>query len=94
VLVTPPLVPGTPLPGNTQYRVDGAAQSLTLRSGSNQVEDFSGANFTAIGDVSSTSSTGVTGEAIIAEALIYDRALTAQEISSVEASLKMSYALK
>jgi hypothetical protein len=94
LLVTPPLVPGTALPGTTQYRVNGAAQSLTLRSGSNQVEDFSGANFTAIGDVSSTSSTGVTGEAVIAEALIYDHALTAQEIFSVEASLKASYAVK
>jgi hypothetical protein len=94
VLVIPTLVYGTALPGSLLYRVNGVAQTFTLKSGSGQVDYFTDANFTAVGAVSKTPSTGITGEAFVAEALVYNRVLTTTEIANVETSLKSRYGIK
>lgn len=85
------MVPGTTLPGALSYAVDGVERTLTRTPGgngpsgpgNNLVWDFSGANFTSIGD---TATPGFTGGAI-GEVLVFDHALTPQERAAVEAHL-------
>jgi hypothetical protein len=81
------LVPGTPVLGAIDYRVNSATQTLTRTSGglgNGNIEDFSQANFTLVGN-------GV--NASIAEVLVYDRALTVPERASAEIGLKTRYGI-
>ena len=82
------MTPGTAILGAIDYRVNGATQSLTRTSGglgNGNFEDFSGANYTLIG--------GCT-DAFIAEALVYDRALSTTERGTVEAALEARYGIE
>jgi hypothetical protein len=82
------MTPGTPLLGAIDYRVNGATQTLTRNAGglgNGNFEDFSGANYTAIGSGP---------DAFIAEALFYDRALSVTERASVEVALEARYAIQ
>jgi hypothetical protein len=74
------------------YRINGATQTMTLLAGNNQLQDFSGANFTAISS-DPTSSTGVPGVGMVAELIAYDRALSLTEKQAVETALKARYAI-
>ena len=82
---------GTSLPGALSYAVDGVERTLTRTPGgngpsgpgNNLVWDFSGANFTSIGE---TGAAGFTGGGI-GEVLVFDHALTAAERAAVEAHL-------
>ncbi len=93
VLTVSTMTPGTAVTAAVDYRIDGATQTLSLRAGSGSMQDFSAANFTTIADVSGTPSTGVYGDAYIAEAIIYDRALTTVESAAVETALKTRYGI-
>ncbi len=94
VLTISTLVPGTAVMTAVDYRIDGATQTLTLKQGDGTIADFSAADFTTIGAVSGTPSAGVTtGDAFVAEALIYNRALTLVERAAVETSLKARYGI-
>jgi hypothetical protein len=78
---------GTPVLSGVDYRVDGVTQTLTRTSGglgNGNFEDFSGANYTSV-------ATNVEG--IVAEVLIYDRALSVAERGAVEAALKTRYGI-
>ncbi|MBK6687914.1 MAG: hypothetical protein IPG45_25800 [Deltaproteobacteria bacterium] len=85
------MVTGTTLPGALSYAVDGVERTLTRTPGgngpsgpgNNLVWDFSGANFTSIGE---TATPGFTGGAI-GEVLVFDHPLTPQERAAVEAHL-------
>jgi hypothetical protein len=82
------VVPGTPVLSAIDYRVNGAAQTLTRTAGgfgNGNLEDFSGANFTAVGAEG--------GDALVAEVLVYDHALSADEKTAVEAALKTRYGI-
>jgi hypothetical protein len=83
---------GTPQAGAIAYRIDGQSMPLSLRAGSGSFEDFSGANYTAVGGFGTPSMGGTTTGGLVAEVLVYDRALTASEILAVEAALKARYA--
>jgi hypothetical protein len=78
---------GTPVLSGIDYRVDGATQTLTRTSGglgNGNFEDFSGANFTSV---------ATNTEGIVAEVLVYDRALSVTERATVEAALKTRYGI-
>ena len=78
---------GTPVLSGIDYRVDGASLTLTRTSGglgNGNFEDFSGANYTSV---------ATTSEGIVAEVLIYDRALTVTERAAVETALKTRYGI-
>ena len=78
---------GTPVLSGIDYRVDGVTQTLTRTSGglgNGTFENFSGANFTSV---------ATNSEGIVAEVLIYDRALGDTERSAVEAALKTRYGI-
>jgi hypothetical protein len=78
---------GTPVLSGIDYRVDGVTQTLTRTSGglgNGNFEDFSGANYTAV---------ATNTEGIVAEVLVYDRALTVAERGTVEAALKTRYGI-
>ena len=67
--------------------MNGATQSLTRTPGglgNGNFEDFSGANYTAVGGCA---------DAFLAEALIYDRALSITERGTVEAALEARYGI-
>ncbi|HXI56844.1 MAG TPA: hypothetical protein VNO55_12345 [Polyangia bacterium] len=96
VLTIPTMTPGASVTTALDYRVDGAAQALTLQQGNSGgvIQSFADANFTSIGVVVGTTSAGVVpGNGYIAEAIIYDRPLTANETSAVEAALKARYGI-
>jgi hypothetical protein len=81
------MTPGAPILPAIDYRVNGATQTLTRRPvglGNGNFEDFSQANFTSVGSLA---------EGIIAEVLVYDRALTVDERGAVETALKTRYAV-
>jgi hypothetical protein len=81
------MTPATPILGAIDYRVNGVAQTLTRNYGGlgdGNFESFSNANYTLVGG-------GVS--AFIAEALIYDRALSTDERLGVEAALSARYEL-
>jgi hypothetical protein len=84
---------GTPVVDSVSYRVNGAAQTLTLLPGGSDgtFQDFSAADFTSVGS-SYTSTTGVPPDALVSEVLVYDRALSSSETTSVEAALQARYA--
>jgi hypothetical protein len=78
---------GTPVLSGIDYRVDGVTQTLTRTSGglgNGNFEGFSGANFTSV---------ATNSEGIVAEVLIYDRALGDTERAAVEAALKTRYGI-
>jgi hypothetical protein len=82
------MAPGLPVLSNIDYRVSGVTQTLTRNNGglgNGNTEDFSGANFTLV---------GAGAHAIMAEALIYDRALSVEERTTVETALKARYAIQ
>jgi hypothetical protein len=82
------MMPGTPVLTALDYRVNGAAQTLTRTAGglgNGNLEDFSGANFTAVGAEG--------GDALVAEVLVYDHALSADEKTALEAALKARYGI-
>jgi len=83
---------GAPLAGAIDYRIDGTSMPLTLRAGSGTFEDFSTANYTAVGGFGTPSMGGTITGGMVAEVVVYDRALTASEILAVEAALKARYA--
>ncbi len=88
VLTVSTMVAGGPVLSALDYRVNGAIQTLTRTSGglgNGNIEDFAGANFTLVGSGPS---------AFMAEALIYDRALSSDERASVETALKARYAVQ
>jgi hypothetical protein len=94
VLVLSTMAAGTAVSSALSYRVDGAAQTLTLRSGNGNIQSFAAANYTSVGAVNGSPSTGVVeGDGLVAEALIYNRPLAADEITAVEAALKARYGL-
>lgn len=82
---------GTQLPGALVYSVDGVVQTLTRTQGGNGpngpgdnlVWDFSGANYTSIGE---TAVNGFAGGSV-GEVLVYDHALSSTERAAVEAHL-------
>jgi hypothetical protein len=85
------MTPGTPILDAISYRVNGAVQTLTRNSGglgNGNFEDFSGANFSLVGNVETGSD-----DALIAEALVYDRALSSTESASVEQALEGRYGI-
>ena len=94
VLTLSTMVAGTALSGALAYRVDGVAQTFTLKSGNGTIQSFAGANFTSVGSVNASPSSGVApGDGLVAEALVYDRALGADEIAAVEAALRARYGI-
>src|SRR4029078_10390360 len=85
VLTVSTMAVGTALSSALAYRVNGAAQTLTLKTGSGSIQSFAGANYTAVGSVNASPSAAATaGDGLVAEALVYDRALTADEINAGE----------
>jgi hypothetical protein len=86
VLSVATLSPGTPLlGGNAQYAIDGLLRNLMLRSGGGVANDFSGANYLAV---------GAAANAELGDVLIYDRELSATERAAVEAQLRARYHLQ
>jgi len=82
------MVPGQPVLTNIDYRVNGAPQMLSRDSGglgNGNIEDFSGANFTLV---------AAGAHAIMAEAIIYNRALSIEERGAVETALKTRYGIQ
>jgi hypothetical protein len=78
---------GTPVLSGVDYRVNGAAQTLTRTAGglgNGNFEDFTDANFTSV-------ATGAEG--LVAEILVYSRALTVDERGAVETALKTRYSI-
>lgn len=92
IMTTSSMTVGDPVPSALDYRINGQTQTLSLRAGSNQINDFTGADFTSVG-AAETSSTGVTSDARLAEVIVYDRALTATEKAAAETALKARYAI-
>jgi hypothetical protein len=81
--------PGVSLIGNLYYSVSGVQRTLTRTpagSAGDVVEDFSGADSTAIG-AADPSFAG----AVLGDVLVYDRALTAPERAAVEAYFQRRY---
>jgi hypothetical protein len=84
------MTPGTAVLSALAYRVNGAAQTLTRTAGglgNGTLEDFTNADFTAVGV------SGAEPDALVAEVLVYDRALTADETTALETTLKARYAI-
>ena len=78
---------GTPVLPGIDYRVDGVTQTLTRNPGglgNGNFEDFSSANYTSV---------VTAAEGIVAEVLVYDRALTVTERGAVETALKARYGI-
>jgi hypothetical protein len=92
VLTVGSMTVGAPQAGTIDYRIDGQSMPLSLRAGSGNFEDFSGANYTAVGGFGTPSMSGTTTGGLVAEVLVYNRALAASETLAVEAALKARYA--
>jgi hypothetical protein len=92
VLTMGTMAEGTAITDAIDYRINGATQSLTVVDGSGALKSFSTANFTVVGSVSQTT-TQTYGDAMVAEALIYNRALTDNEKQAVEAALEARYSI-
>ncbi|MDX2020570.1 MAG: hypothetical protein SF187_10035 [Deltaproteobacteria bacterium] len=88
--VVNPMVIGSAILPATSYRINGTVATLTRTPGglgNTNFENFSGANFTAVGVGQSGS------DYSLREILIYDHALSAQEIAQVEAALFARYGI-
>ena len=88
VLTASTLSPGTTVLSALDYRINGQSQTLTRTPGglgNGKIEDFSAANFTLV---------GLGASAIMAEALVYDRALGTDERDAVETALKARYGIQ
>lgn len=84
-----PMIIGTPVAPALSYRIDRVTRTLTTKStgsGNGTFYDFSSANFTMVGNA-------VGGEAVLAEALVYDHVLSTADRDAVEASLSARYAI-
>jgi hypothetical protein len=82
------MTPGMPVLSGIDYRVNGATLTLTRTPGglgNGNFEDFTSANFTSI---------GTDGEGIVAEVLVYGRALTTTERGAVETALEARYGIQ
>ncbi|MES1173185.1 MAG: hypothetical protein ABUL62_02560 [Myxococcales bacterium] len=82
------LVPGTPVLSAVEFRVNGAVQTLTRNDGglgNGNIEDFSVADYTAVGSGA---------HSLIAEVLVYNRALSTEERVSVDAALRSRYGIQ
>ena len=86
------MVIGTAFASAIDYRVNGVTQTLTVRQGGGTVQDFTGANFTAVDPVIA-SSTGAPPSGMVAEVLVYDRALSLAERAAVEGVLEARYGI-
>ena len=87
IYTIPTMTVGTPVLPAIDYRVNGVTQTLTRNPGglgNGNFEDFSGANYTSV-------ATGA--EAIVAEVIIYDRALPVGERAAVEQALRNRYTI-
>jgi hypothetical protein len=86
---------GSPVLAAVDYRVNGVARTLTAAAanGGNNLQDFSGANFTQVGGTASQTTTGVPTDALLAEVLVYNRALDASEKQNLENALKARYSI-
>ena len=87
VYTIPTMTVGTPVLPGIDYRVDGVTQTLTRNPGglgNGNFEDFSVANYTSV---------VTAAEGIVAEVLVYDRALTVTERGAVETALKARYGI-
>jgi hypothetical protein len=91
VLTVGAMTVGNPQTGAIKYRIDGQNMPLSLRAGTGNFEDFSGANYTAVGGFGTPSMGGTTTGGLVAEVLVYNRAISDVEIQSVEAALKARY---
>lgn len=88
VLTLSTMAPGTAILSALDYRVNGIKQTLTRTPGglgNGNIENFSAANFTLV---------GLGASAKMAEALVYDRALNADESIAVETALKTRYGIQ
>jgi hypothetical protein len=95
VLTLSTMAAGTALSSALAYRVDGVAQTLTLKSGNGNIQSFAAADYTSVGQVNaSPSGSSTTGDGLVAEAIIYNRALAADEIAAVEAALRSRYGIQ
>ena len=89
VLSISSFAPGGSLPGVLQYWVSGVQRTLTripAGLGNGTVEDFSGANYTAVGG-----GEGAFTGALLGDLLVYDHALTDPERLAVEAYFQRRY---
>ncbi|MDB4980178.1 MAG: hypothetical protein JWM82_930 [Myxococcales bacterium] len=95
VLTVSTLMPGTVATAALDYRVNGTSKALTLKAGNGTIASFAGANFTTVGAVSGTPSAGAAGgNGLVAEAIIYNRALTVDERVAIETALKTRYGIQ
>jgi hypothetical protein len=82
------MAPGTAVLPSIDYRVDGVAQSVTRTSGglgNGNIESIAAADFTSVGSAG--------GDVIVAEALVYDHALSATERTALETALLARYGI-
>jgi hypothetical protein len=82
------MVAGTAVLPSIDYRVNGVAQTVTRTSGglgNGNIESFAAADFTSVGSAG--------GDAIVAEALIYDHPLGVTERDALEAALIARYGI-
>lgn len=85
-----PMVVGTAVLPSVSYRINGIPAKLTRNAGglgNTNFETFSGANFTSVGQGQASS------DYSLSEILIYDRALSIQEATQVEAALFARYSI-
>jgi hypothetical protein len=85
-LVYDTMTPGVPALANMHYRIDTAVRTLTRNPGglgAGNIEDFSGANFTAVGNANLT----------LAEIVVYGRALDGTDLDAVEGYLLARYGI-
>lgn len=88
VITLSTMTPSTPVLDAIDYRVNGVTQTLTRNAGglgNGSIESFSGANFTLVGNGA---------RALLAEAIVYERALTLEERGAVETALAARYAIE
>jgi hypothetical protein len=88
------LTPGAAIAGAVAYRINGADQRLTLTQGSGTFGSFSTANYTLVGDVDAVSTVTAVGDALVAEVLVYARALSGQELMAAERALMARYRIQ
>jgi hypothetical protein len=95
ILAISTMTVGSPVLAAVDYRVNGVARTLTAAAanGGNDLQDFSGANFTQVGGTQFQTTTGVSTDALLAEVLVYNRAVDASEKQNIESALKARYSI-